>query len=105
MVAQLRGMGDLDIAKWSGRDLSQNQACDHVTPEETRSQIRELLEENGGTGPLFEATSPERINGPTSRNAFLNAQIGSVHATDYGICIDDEGTVRCPSQSLNRGAH
>jgi hypothetical protein len=49
-VAQLRGMGDLDIAKWSGRDLSQNQAYDHVTPEETLSQIRELLEENGGTG-------------------------------------------------------
>jgi len=94
-VAHLRGMGDLDIAKWSGRDPSQNQAYNHVTPEETLSQIRELLEENGGIGPLFEATSPECINRPVSRKDFLNAQIGSAHATDYGICIHDYALLPC----------
>ncbi|TIR72915.1 MAG: hypothetical protein E5X18_17980 [Mesorhizobium sp.] len=94
-VAQLRGMGDLDIAKWSGRDPSQNQAYNHVTPEETLSQIRELLEENGGIGPLFEAASPERINRPVSRKNFLNAQIGSAHATDFGICIHDYSLLPC----------
>jgi hypothetical protein len=94
-VAQLRGMGDLDIAKWSGRDLSQNRAYNHVTPEETLSQIHGLLEVNGGIGPLFEAASPERINKPVSWKDFLNAQIGSAHATDYGICIHDYSLLPC----------
>ena len=94
-VAQLRGMGDLDIAKWSGRDPSQNQAYNHVTPEETLSQIRELLGDNGGVGPLFEAASPERIKRPVSRSDFLNAQIGSAHTTDYGICIHDYSLLPC----------
>ncbi|RWL85677.1 MAG: hypothetical protein EOR67_21655 [Mesorhizobium sp.] len=94
-VAQLRGMGELDIAKWSGRDPSQNQAYNHVTPEETLSQVRELLEENGGIGPLFEAASPERANRPISRKDFLTAQIGSAHATDYGICIHDYSLLPC----------
>jgi hypothetical protein len=94
-IAQLRGMGDLDIAKWSGRTLSQNQAYNHVTPEETLSQIRELLDENGGIGPLFEAASSERLNRPISRKDFLNAQIGSAHATDYGICIHDYSLLPC----------
>ncbi|MER9338146.1 hypothetical protein NKJ06_29985 [Mesorhizobium sp. M0293] len=94
-VAQLRGMSDLDIAKWSGRDPSQNKAYNHVTPEETLSQIRELLEENGGVGPLFEAASPERIKNPVSRKDFLNAQIGSAHITDSGICIHDYSLLPC----------
>jgi hypothetical protein len=94
-VAQLRGMSDLDIAKWSGRDPSQNKAYNHVTPEETLSQVRELLEENGGIGPLFEAASPERINRPVSRKDFLKAQIGSAHLTDFGICIHDYSLLPC----------
>lgn len=94
-VAQLRGLGELDIAKWSGRDSSQNHAYNHVTPEETLSQIRELLEENGGIGPLFDAASPERINRPVSAKDFLNAQIGSAHTTDYGICIHDYSLLPC----------
>jgi hypothetical protein len=88
-------MSELDIAKWSGRDPSQNQTYNHVTPEETLSQIRELLEENGGAGPLFEAASPERINSPVSRKDFLDAQIGSAHTTDYGICIHDYSLLPC----------
>lgn len=94
-VAQLRGMSELDIAKWSGRDPSQNQAYNHVAPEETLSQIRELLDENGGAGPLFEAASSERINRPVSRKDFLAAQIGSAHTTDYGICIHDYSLLPC----------
>lgn len=96
-VAQIRGMGDLDIAKWSGRAPSQNRAYNHVTPEETLSQIRELLEENGGIGPLFEATSTERTNKPVNQEDFLTAQIGSAHVTDYGICIHDYSLLPCQS--------
>ncbi len=94
-VAQIRGMSYLDIAKWRGRDPSQNQAYNHVTPEETHSQIRELLEENGGIGPLFEAANLERANRPVSRHDFLAAQIGSAHVTDYGICIHDYSLLPC----------
>lgn len=94
-VAQLRGMSDLDIAKWSGRNPSQNQSYNHVTSDETLSQIRERLEDNDGRGPLFEAASSERINKPISRQTFLNSQIGSAHTTDFGACIHDFSLLPC----------
>ena len=88
-------MSDLDIAKWSGRDPSQNPAYNHVTPEETLSQVRELLEKNGGIGPMFEAANPIRINQPVSPKDFLAAQIGAAHVTDFGICIHDYSLLPC----------
>lgn len=94
-VAQFRGVGELDIAKWSGRQPEQNRAYNHVTSEEILSQVRELLEENSGVGPMFEAAQPERFNTPVSRKDFLDAQIGAAHATDYGICIHDYSLLPC----------
>lgn len=94
-VAQFRGMGELDIAKWSGRDPAQNRAYSHVTSEEWVSQIRAALEDKGGSGPLFDAASPECFNRPVSREDFLKAQIGSAHVTDYGICIHEYSLLPC----------
>ncbi|MCU4180112.1 hypothetical protein [Bosea sp. BH3] len=95
-IAQLRGMSDLDIAKWSGRDPSQNPAYDHVSPEETLSRLREKIEECGGLGPMFEPTTATRINQPVSPKDFLKAQIGAAHITDFGICIHDYSLLPCP---------
>lgn len=94
-VAQFRGMSELDIAKWSGRQPAQNRAYNHVTAEERLSQIRAAIEEKGGDGPLFEAAGTECFNRPVSREEFLKAQIGSAHVTDYGICIHEYSLLPC----------
>lgn len=94
-IAQLRGMSDLDIAKWSGRDPSQNQVYNHVTPEELVSQVRGLLEENDGVGPVFDAARRLEQRKPIDREEFLKAQIGSAHVTDFGVCIHDYSLLPC----------
>ncbi|WP_441229529.1 hypothetical protein AB7828_04815 [Tardiphaga sp. 215_C5_N2_1] len=88
-VAQLRGLSELDIAKWSGREISQNKAYDHVTPDERLSQIRLAIEGGQAYGPMFEVDDEVGVNPPVSREQFLNAQIGAAHTTDYGICVHD----------------
>jgi hypothetical protein len=44
---------------------------------------------------LFEAASSESINRPISKQAFLDSQIGSAHATDFGTCIHDYSLLPC----------
>lgn len=94
-VAQLKGLSDLDIAKWSGRDPAQNKAYNHVTPEEVLSQIKAAINDGNVVGPLFEAGEPRRMNPPADRRAFMDAQIGSAHVTDSGFCVHDYSLLPC----------
>lgn len=94
-VAQLKGMSDLDIAKWSGRDVQQNPAYDHVTPEETLSLIRAALDDGSGIGPMFEAGRMLGINQPVDRSEFADAQIGAALTTELGICVHDYSLLPC----------
>ena len=96
-VAQLRGMSEIDIAKWSGRGIAQNKAYNHVTPEETLSQIREAMFTGRAVGPMFEAAKVQGINTPVDRREFLEAQIGSALVTDFGICVHDYSLLPCQS--------
>ncbi|MBB4053678.1 hypothetical protein GGR20_003340 [Devosia subaequoris] len=96
-VAQLRGMSEIDIAKWSGRNIAQNKAYNHVTPEETLSQIREAMLNGRVVGPMFEAAQVQGINTPVDRREFLDAQIGSALITDFGICVHDYSLLPCQS--------
>lgn len=94
-IAQLKGMSDLDIAKWSGRDVQQNKAYNHVTPEETLSQIRAAFDDGSGIGPMFEAGSMVGINRPVDRREFAEAQIGAALTTELGICVHDYSLLPC----------
>ncbi|MVA33944.1 hypothetical protein [Agrobacterium vitis] len=94
-VAQLKGMSDLDIAKWSGRDVQQNKAYNHVTPEETLSQIRAAFDDGSGIGPMFEAGRMVGINRPVDRKEFAEAQIGAALTTELGICVHDYSLLPC----------
>ena len=96
-VAQLRGMSELDIAKWSGRDASQNKAYNHVTPEEILSQIRLALDDGNAIGPMFEPAKMSGVNQPVSRREFIDAQIGAALVTDFGICVHDYSLLPCQS--------
>ncbi|KAA0075911.1 hypothetical protein [Tardiphaga sp. P9-11] len=88
-IAQLKGLSELDIATWSGRDVAQNQAYDHVTADERLSQIWQAIDDGKTIGPMFEVPAEVGVNPPVSLQDFLNAQIGSAHITDYGICVHD----------------
>ncbi|MFT2212940.1 hypothetical protein ACLJYM_13735 [Rhizobium giardinii] len=55
-VAQFRGMSELDIAKWSGREASQNKAYDHV-PSTARPQSQSSRAINRQRDP-FGPTNP-----------------------------------------------
>ncbi|MBU4530609.1 MAG: hypothetical protein KUA43_01805 [Hoeflea sp.] len=94
-VAQLTGMSELDIAKWSGRDAAQNKAYNHVTPEEILSQMREALDDGLAIGPMFEPPKMQGINKPVDQRDFMDAQIGSAHITDSGICVHDYSLLPC----------
>ncbi|WP_242218835.1 hypothetical protein [Shinella zoogloeoides] len=94
-VAQLKGMSDLDIAKWSGRKVEQNKAYNHVSSDEFLDQVRAALDDGKGTGPMFEAAKVTGIKPPVDHREFLDAQIGSALVTELGICVHDYSLLPC----------
>jgi hypothetical protein len=94
-VAHRQGLGAMDIAHWSGRDVSQNRYYDHQTPQEFQEQFLKLSRQAGGIGPVFEAADALPDSTPISRAEFLAAQIGSAHQTDLGACIHDYSLLPC----------
>ncbi|MCA1444087.1 hypothetical protein I6F07_28555 [Ensifer sp. IC4062] len=94
-VAQLKGMSDLDIAKWSGRKVEQNQAYNHVSSDEVLDRIRDALDDGKGIGPMFEAAKVTGNRRPVDQREFLDAQIGSALVTELGICVHDYSLLPC----------
>lgn len=94
-VAQLKGMSDLDIGKWSGRKVEQNKAYNHVSSDEFLDQVRAALDDGKGTGPMFEAAKVTGIKPPVDHREFLDAQIGSALITELGICVHDYSLLPC----------
>lgn len=86
-LAQAGGMSQLDIAKWSGRkDIQQNAAYDHVTPDQMLEKIRSAIgDESQMFGPLAEL--PRNVLIP--RDEFARLRIPTAHTTDLGFCIHD----------------
>jgi hypothetical protein len=86
-LAQAGGMSQLDIAKWSGRkDIRQNAAYDHVTPDQMLQKIREAVgDESQMFGPLAEI--PKKV--PIPRDEFARLRIPTAHTTDLGFCVHD----------------
>lgn len=86
-LAQAGGMSQLDIAKWSGRkDIRQNAAYDHVTPDQMLQKIREAVgDESQMFGPLAEI--PKRVLIP--RDEFARLRIPTAHTTELGFCVHD----------------
>jgi len=86
-LAQAGGMSQLDVAKWSGRkDIRQNAAYDHVTPDQMLQKIRDAVgDESQMFGPLAEI--PKRVLIP--RDEFARLRIPTAHTTDLGFCVHD----------------
>lgn len=86
-LAQAGGMSQLDIAKWSGRkDVRQNAAYDHVTPDQMLQKIRDAVgDESQMFGPLAEI--PKKVLIP--RDEFARLRIPTAHTTNLGFCVHD----------------
>lgn len=86
-LAQAGGMSQLDIAKWSGRkDIRQNTAYDHVTPDQMLKKIRDAVgDESQMFGPLAEI--PKKVLIP--RDEFARLRIPTAHTTELGFCVHD----------------
>lgn len=86
-IAQVGGMSQLDIAKWSGRkDVRQNAAYDHVTPDQMLQKIRDAIGDDSQMfGPLAEI--PKRVLIP--RDEFARLRIPTAHTTELGFCVHD----------------
>jgi hypothetical protein len=86
-LAQAGGMSQLDIAKWSGRkDIRQNTAYDHVTPDQMLIKIRDAVgDESQMFGPLAEI--PKKVLIP--RDEFARLRIPTAHTTELGFCVHD----------------
>ncbi|KJK04612.1 integrase [Burkholderiaceae bacterium 26] len=86
-LAQIGGLSQLDIAKWSGRkDVRQNRAYDHETPQAIVERIRSVVREDTRlSGPV--ATRPRAALIP--RDEFARLKVVTAHTTDFGYCIHD----------------
>ena len=87
-LAQRGSMGQLDIAKWSGRvNVHQNATYNHMTDDEHLAMAREA-----GVGV---ALTKIRENAPVTL-ADLNADgEGIAHITIFGFCVHDYSMLPC----------
>lgn len=92
-LAQAGGLGQLDIAKWSGRkDVRQNEAYDHVTAGQMLEKIRAAVGDDSQMfGPLAEL--PQRVM--IRRDEFARLVIPTAHTTDLGYCVHDYTSSPC----------
>jgi hypothetical protein len=92
-VAQMGGLSQLDIAKWSGRvDVRQNAAYDHVSTDEMLVRIRAAVGDSSIMfGPLGGAHDRRLI----SRDEFAQLKVPTAHTTELGFCIHDFTMAPC----------
>jgi hypothetical protein len=92
-IAQMGGLSQLDIAKWSGRvDVRQNAAYDHVSSAEMVVRIREAVGNNSQMfGPLGDAPDRRLL----SRDEFAQLKVPTAHMTELGFCIHDFTMTPC----------
>lgn len=94
-LAQAGGLSQLDIAKWSGRkDISQNEAYNHVTADEMLVNIRNAIGDTETIGPLAEIPKHFIIK----RDEFACLMIPTAHTTEIGFCIHDYTMTPCQEQ-------
>lgn len=86
-LAQAGGLGQLDIAKWSGRMKMVHNSCyDHESSEAVVARIRNAVgDDTRMFGPL---SAPLRAV-PISRDEFSRLKVPTAHTTDFGYCIHD----------------
>jgi hypothetical protein len=87
-LANRGDLGQLDIAKWSGRaNVHQNATYNHMTDEEHVEMAREV----GVGGVLAKINS----NTPVTYADLESVGEGIAHVTEYGFCVHDFSMLPC----------
>ncbi|MNU78950.1 hypothetical protein D3C71_685530 [compost metagenome] len=88
-LANRGGLGQLDIAKWSGRkNIHQNATYNHMHDDEYVEMAREA-----GVGGVL---GKVRTNAPVTYAGLEEIGEGIAHITDYGFCVHNFAMVPCP---------
>jgi hypothetical protein len=92
--SQQAGVGELDIAKWSGRvDLRQNDDYDHSTSKDIVKMVRNTVgNTDTGLAPITAAPKQKNL---IKRDDFAQLQITTAHTTDFGYCVHDYTMSTC----------
>lgn len=92
-LAQAGGLGQLDVAKWSGRvNVSQNKAYDHTSDHDVLARLRNAVGEDAGAlSPLARLHKVMLI----PRDEFARLRIPTAHTTEYGYCVHDFTMLPC----------
>ena len=85
-IAQLGGLSNLEIAKWSGRaNVNQNRTYNHMTEYELVSMAESIDPSKSLYGPLGEV----KKHLPVTSQEFNTLEQAAVHVTEYGYCVHD----------------
>lgn len=88
-AAQRGDLGQLDVAKWSGRaNIHQNAVYNHMADEEYVATAREA-----GIGG--ELVAKIRVNSPVTFADLQAVGEGIAHVTEFGFCVHDYSMVPC----------
>ncbi|HHE3530045.1 TPA: hypothetical protein ACPDQB_001216 [Yersinia enterocolitica] len=91
-IAQRNGMGEYELAKWSGRaSTKQNRVYNHVSEEE----ILEKYESLKSSDANYLITKNITIRDPVSKEALLAINHGAIHKTEFGYCVHDYALSPC----------
>lgn len=93
-IAQIGGLEQGLIARWSGRDdVQQNSEYDHVGAMQLAEQARGIFADGQARGPLADIQTSLP---PVERDAFRDIVIATAHVTEIGFCLQDWNSSACP---------
>lgn len=88
-AAQRGDLGQLDIAKWSGRaNIHQNAVYNHMADDEYVAAARETGIGNGLVTKI-------KVNAPVTFDDLQAVGEGIAHVTEFGFCVHDYSMVPC----------
>lgn len=94
-LAQRGGLGELDIAKWSGRvSITQNRVYNHITEDEMIEKVKALGINQNNMIPC-DSDVNENFEISTIHELKNKLEHGAVHTTEYGYCVHDYTFAPC----------
>ncbi|WDH22100.1 integrase [Pseudomonas chlororaphis] len=92
-VAQMGGLSQLDIAKWSGRaKVGQNRCYDHQSDRDVLALARSALGDPEKSAGHVASIPPSSL---IARDQFAALKIMTAHTTDLGYCLHDFSMLPC----------
>jgi hypothetical protein len=96
-LAQVGGLSQLDIAKWSGRvDVAQNKVYDHQSDRDIQALAKDLLGVAQPVLPMPPALAKATM---IRRDHFGLLAVTGGHTTDFGYCSHDFAMLPCQIHS------